>query len=215
MKRIRFFILSITILAALFAAGEAMSDPPQAFRKDFTDALTTNDGEKMFSIVTSNKDNIPGEIKTLLTEAKEAKEDKAGIIHIAEMMARYYMDITGNTALLIDVRKADFEARLSPPARLTSVNGTHTVEFPKSTAEVKNVFKPDSIIIKKGETVKWVNNDETAHVFSSMQFIGKKGIKSPSVEPGKNYEFKFEEAGEYFYICFIHRGMIGKITVEE
>lgn len=215
MKKIRPFILSITILAAIFAAGETMSAPPQAFRKDFIAALEANDGEKMFSIVEANKDNIPGEIQGLLTEAKDAKEEKAGLLHIAEMMARYYKDITGNAEHLIEVRKADFESRLSPPVRPKAVNGTHTIEFPKPAGDVKNVFRPDNIIIKRNETIRWVNNDETAHVFSSMQFIGKKGIKSPSVEPGKGYEFKFEETGEYYYICFIHRGMVGKVTVEE
>ncbi len=215
MKTVKSIILSITLLGALFAAGQAFS-APAAFRKDFIDALEANDGEKMHSTVDANKDNVPGEIKALLTEAKEAKEeDRAGVFHIAEMMARYYKDITGNAEQLIEVRRADFESRLSPAVASKAANGVHTVEFPKPAADVKNVFRPDNIVIKKGETVRWVNNDETAHVFASMQFIGKKGIKSPSVEPGKSYEFKFEEAGEYYYICFIHHGMVGKVTVEE
>ncbi|MBI5971212.1 MAG: cupredoxin domain-containing protein [Deltaproteobacteria bacterium] len=215
MKRIRPFVLSITAIAAVFAAWEAFAGPSQTLRKDFINALEANDGEKMFSIVEANKDNVPGEIQGLLAEAKETKENKAGFFHIAEMMARNYKDITGNTALLIEVRKTDFESRLNPPLRTTAVNGAHTVDVPKATANAKNVFMPDNIIIKKGETVRWVNNDETAHIFSSMPLIGKKGIKSPSVDPGKSHDFKLEEAGEYYYICFIHRGMIGKITVEE
>jgi plastocyanin len=113
------------------------------------------------------------------------------------------------------VKKISFEVRLSPPVVSTSVDGIHIIDMPGVTEEVKNGFNPDNIIIKKGETVRWINSDEIEHIFSSTFFIGKGGISSPSIKPGEGWEYKFENTGEYFYICFIHRSMIGAITVEK
>ncbi|MBI5971211.1 MAG: cupredoxin domain-containing protein [Deltaproteobacteria bacterium] len=215
MKIKKLFVLSITALVAVFFAREALSGPLSDVRRDFTAALEVSDGVKMLSIVEANKDKIPAEIKAMLEEAKAAKENKKGLYYAAETMSRYYMDVLGDASYLIEVRKADFESRLTPPVRSTSVKGLHTIEVPKPTANAKNVFAPDNIVIKKGGTVRWINKDSTAHIFASLSFMGKKGIKSQSVEPGKSYDFWFEKPGEYYYICYIHNSMIWKVTVEE
>lgn len=43
-----------------------------------------------------------------------------------------------------------------------------------------------------------------------MPVIGTGGIKATRIDPGQSFEFKFDKAGEYFYICYIHKGMVGK-----
>ncbi len=219
MKIKKLFILSIAALAAVFFAGKALSGPPGGVhsdvQKEFTAAFEEKDGVKMHSVVEANKDKIPAEIKTMLAEAKNAKENKQRLFYAAETMSRYYKDITGDASYLIEVRKADFESRLTPPVRSTAVKGLHTIEVPKPTANAKNVFSPDNIIIKKGGTVRWINKDSTAHLFASLSFLGKKGIKSATVEPGQKYDFWFDKAGDYYYICYIHNSMIGKVAVEE
>ena len=72
-----------------------------------------------------------------------------------------------------------------------------------------------SFQIKKGEVVRWVNNDNVAHLLASMHVIGEQGIFSPRVAPGNSWEYRFDKAGEYYYICFIHKVMYGKVTVVE
>src|SRR3990172_518937 len=97
----------------------------------------------------------------------------------------------------------------------TPTEGLHIVEIPKPDENTKNIFKPDNTIIKKGETVKWVNNDSVEHKFAAVAAISEGSFDSKTVEPENSFEFKFENPGEYFYICFIHQSMIGKIIVEE
>lgn len=187
-------------------------------RKDFTTALEQNDQIKAAAVIDANKDKVPAEIKALLDEADApglSNEDVEGKHYLAELMAKLYKDSTGDVEPLKTVKKKVFESRLSPAVRSTAVNGVHVVECPEPAGEMKNFFKPDNIIIKKGETVKWVNNDKEGHIFASMPFIGMGGIFSTKVEHGQSWEFKFEKPGEYFYICFIHKGMMGKVTVEE
>jgi len=88
-------------------------------------------------------------------------------------------------------------------------------------------FTPETLTIKVGETVEWINDDEDVH-----QVISGKDLQDPSLAkpldggtllPGQHYLFKFEKPGKYPYMCVIHwslqsitgkGGMIGEVVVE-
>jgi len=206
-------------IAALLILTATVS---QSFASEFTDkyeaALESNDMILQQQILEENKAKLPDEIAALVREGLSPdtpKEARPGKFFLAETLARAHKDFTGDVAPLKDVKKKSFDAQLSAPVRTTAVNGVHTIELPKATDSVKNVFAPDNIVIKKGETVRWVNNDGIAHVFSAMPMISAGGFSSKNVEAGGSFEYKFEKPGEYFYLCFIHHAMVGKVTVEE
>lgn len=205
-----YFALALSLLAQ-----DAYADA--LFRNAFIDALEKNDNARLSSVTEENKDKIPEEVKALLAEAAESKEpkEKDSKLFIAELMSVAYKDLTGDIELVKEVKRKNFDLKLSEPVRSAPRDGAHVIELPSSADHEKNVFKPNNIIIKKGEQVKWVNNDAIAHVFSSMPLIGTGGLFTPSIEPGQIWIHTFDKPGDYYYICFIHRGMIGKITVEE
>jgi plastocyanin len=76
-------------------------------------------------------------------------------------------------------------------------------------------FVPDTVTIKAGDTVKWVNNKMSPHnvVFGDD---ANKSHKQLVFSPGESYETTFNESGEYAYYCEPHRGagMVGKIVVQ-
>lgn len=76
-------------------------------------------------------------------------------------------------------------------------------------------FVPSELTVKKGDTVKWVNNKMAPHnaVFESDAV---KSHKDLVFSPGESYETTFNETGEFSYYCEPHRGagMVGKIIVE-
>ncbi len=186
--------------------------------KEFLEAFDSNDRDRMTTIVEEKQEEISAEIKNLVDQAmlpEKTKEERESKLYVAEVLAKAYKDVSGDFEPLRDVKKASFEAKLFPSVTSKSVDGVHIINMPKVTGEVKNVFVPDNIIIKKGETVRWTNNDINTHVFASMPFVGNTGIFSPRIEPEGSWEYKFEKTGGYYYICFIHRSMMGKITVEE
>ncbi|MEK6791849.1 MAG: plastocyanin/azurin family copper-binding protein [Deltaproteobacteria bacterium] len=186
--------------------------------KRFKDALEKNNTQEMSFLISTSKVSVPTEIRALLAEAERpdiSKEDKDERYNIAEIMAREYKDASGDTGMLIEVKKTIFNARLSTTIRPTMSNGVAEVRIPMPTGASKNVFVPDNIVIKKGETVRWINDSAVMHVFSSLKLISAGGVSSPKIEPSLNWEARFERPGEYYYICFIHSSMIGKITVEE
>merc|ERR1712025_1496508 len=85
------------------------------------------------------------------------------------------------------------------------------------------VFVPDSVTIKAGESVQWVNNAGFPHNIVFDEDAVPEGVTADKLSredylnaPGETYEMKFEKAGEYGYYCEPHQGagMKGKVIVQ-
>ena len=107
----------------------------------------------------------------------------------------------------------------SSPSALT--NNGETVSIVKGATNLDNKsFSPNPIKIKVGNTITWVNNDNTIHTVSSgkpnSQDAGQvfdSGLTS-LITPSKTYSHKFTTPGEYSYFCRLHPNMLGTIEVE-
>ncbi len=92
---------------------------------------------------------------------------------------------------------------------------THTVKMGTDSGMLK--FVPETLSIKSGDTVKWVNNKLAPHnaVFDDKKVPSHKELL---FSPGQSFETTFSDVapGEYSYYCEPHRGagMVGKITVQ-
>ena len=90
----------------------------------------------------------------------------------------------------------------------SSSNQTNT-QISDNTINIKNFsFNPNTITIKKGTTVTWINQDSTIHTVKSDTF------NSPDLNQGDKFQFTFNNAGTFNYSCGIHPSMTGKIVVE-
>jgi plastocyanin len=206
-------LIVFALIALLALSGLAHAED---FRKDFREALEARDRDRLYSIVEENRENIPGEIRSLLEEALKAlEEEKERLLYMAEVMASIYEDLYGNGEFLEWIRERVFDKKLSPPVRSVPQGGVHTIEILESADTSESVFQPDNIVIGKNETVRWINNDISAHLLGSIPFFGKEGLMSPFIEPGRTWEHTFDETGEYYYVSFIHSSRIGKVKVTE
>lgn len=78
-----------------------------------------------------------------------------------------------------------------------------------SAISIKNfAFNPGSVMIKKGATVTWTNNDSAPHQIKSSV------INSSVMNTGEIFSFTFGKSGTYDYICAIHPSMKGTIIVQ-
>jgi amicyanin len=68
-------------------------------------------------------------------------------------------------------------------------------------------FRPDTVTVKKGDTVTWTNMDTMTH---DVKF---KDAESPDMKKGETYSRTFDKAGTFDYICEIHPYMKGKVVV--
>lgn len=74
-------------------------------------------------------------------------------------------------------------------------------------------FRPQSVRIKKGDTVRWVNRERrTSH---SVLFKSAGGFESPRFFPGESWERRFDAPGAYPYSCGPHPEMSGVVEVVE
>jgi len=69
-------------------------------------------------------------------------------------------------------------------------------------------FQPAELIIHKGDTVTWINNDFTDHDITEVK---SKAWHSSILKPGKKYSRVMYTAADYY--CSIHVVMKGKLKV--
>jgi plastocyanin len=94
----------------------------------------------------------------------------------------------------------------TPATNQTSSGGTGD-QKPAVTIENYS-FSPAVLTVKVGTTVVWTNNDTAVHNIKSTEFNSK------GLAKGDTFEFKFEKAGTYDYICGVHPTMKGRIIVK-
>ena len=77
--------------------------------------------------------------------------------------------------------------------------------------DMKNFqFVPKDQTVKVGQKVKWVNQDSAPHDATDEK-TGQ--FKSDQFAKGESYEFTAKKAGKISYVCTIHPGMDGTLTV--
>jgi plastocyanin len=74
-----------------------------------------------------------------------------------------------------------------------------------------NLFSPNPVEVKVGETVTWINNDSGRHTVTSKVGIFDSGMMGK----GQLFSFTFDKAGEYPYFCGPHPIMVGTVVVTE
>ncbi len=77
-------------------------------------------------------------------------------------------------------------------------------------------FCPGDLTVKVGTTVRWVNVDKRTSHSVWLKEAGKE--ESERFFPEEQWEFPFQAAGKYPYLCGPHwekEGMIGSVTVIE
>lgn len=93
---------------------------------------------------------------------------------------------------------------------------------PYSMFEDKVQFVPDRITVKVGDTITWINRDDTGldrnpHTVTSGTPQGEWGVDFDSgnkaMQPDDSFSVTFDEKGEYSYLCRLHPWMLGKIIV--
>jgi plastocyanin len=80
----------------------------------------------------------------------------------------------------------------------------------------KNIqFDPKSVTVAKGTTVRWTNDDSTAHDVTKTGGPGPDFSSGQGdMQQGDTYEQTFKTPGTIKYVCTVHPGMEGTVTVK-
>ena len=101
----------------------------------------------------------------------------------------------------------------STPA--ASSSSTPAASSSSSSGEVaikmQNIaFDPKAVTVKVGQKVTWTNDDSVDHNVTSQS---GETIKSQNFGKGATFSFTPTKAGTIKYVCTIHPGMDGTLTV--
>lgn len=103
----------------------------------------------------------------------------------------------------------DTAAPASPPP---AASPTEQADGGSTTVTMKDIaFAPAQVTVKVGDTVTWRNEDSAPHNVVAEQGAD---FKSDTFEKGGSYRFTARKAGTIDYVCTLHPGMEGEITVE-
>lgn len=107
------------------------------------------------------------------------------------------------------------------------VDSTRVQEFldltnqPNVTIHLKDIqYQPHQIIISRGTTVTWVNDDPFEHFVNSDPHPSHNAhpkLNSLEIPPTQTFSYVFDERGEYAFHCSAHvpQNMYGTILVRE
>ena len=81
---------------------------------------------------------------------------------------------------------------------------THTVVI----AAMK--FEPESLTVKRGDTIVWVNKDFFPHTATAQD----RGFDSRDIGTNKRWKYVAKKDGTFPYICTLHPTMRGTLIVQ-
>jgi plastocyanin len=73
-------------------------------------------------------------------------------------------------------------------------------------------FNPQTLTVKSGEKVTWINRDEEPHTIVSVE---KQFKKSTALDTDQEFTITAGAPGTYSYFCSVHPKMTGIIIVEK
>jgi plastocyanin len=79
--------------------------------------------------------------------------------------------------------------------------------------EIKDfAFNPQTLTVKSGERITWINRDEEPHTVVSVE---KQFKKSTALDTDQEFTITAGAPGTYTYYCSVHPKMTGTIVVEK
>jgi plastocyanin len=121
-----------------------------------------------------------------------------------------YKSIRNQTALIIFSVGSLFLANLGlgQAEKEASADGPQ-----KNQIVIKDFhFTPETLTVKSGEKVTWINRDEEPHTVVSVQ---KQFKKSGALDTDQEFTVTAGAPGTYTYFCSVHPKMTGTIVVEK
>jgi plastocyanin len=73
-------------------------------------------------------------------------------------------------------------------------------------------FTPETLTVKAGEKVTWINRDEEPHTVVSVE---KQFKKSSALDTDQEFTITADTPGTYTYYCSVHPKMTGTIVVQK
>jgi len=99
----------------------------------------------------------------------------------------------------------------APASTTSSSSGGSSSSSGTVKISMKNIaFDPNNVTVKVGQKVVWTNDDSVDHNVTAQSGAS---FQSKTFGQGGTYSFTPKKAGTIQYVCTIHPGMDGTLTV--
>jgi plastocyanin len=107
-------------------------------------------------------------------------------------------------------------ATTEKPAETTAGGGGAEAGANAKVSMKDIAFNPSDITVAKGGSVTWTNDDSVGHDVTKESGPGPdfKSGDPGGIAPGSDFTQKFDTAGSIKYVCTVHPGMEGTVTVK-
>jgi len=102
----------------------------------------------------------------------------------------------------------DEESASTTPAAAPATTGAAADVVVVDMKDIEYV--PRNATAKVGQTVRWTNSDPVAHTVTAKS---GSDVDSGTIDPGKDFETRFDRPGKVDYVCTIHPNQTGTVTV--
>jgi plastocyanin len=118
------------------------------------------------------------------------------------------------TTLIAKIRIAALMCAVSFSAVLAGeIKDTDNIAASENKIEIKDfAFNPQTITVKSGEKITWINRDEEPHTIVSVE---KQFKKSSALDTDQEFTITAGAPGTYTYYCSVHPKMTGTIVVQK
>jgi plastocyanin len=101
-------------------------------------------------------------------------------------------------------------AAAAPPALAAAVGTDPASGGPIHVAMRDVRFRPAHVAVRMGQTITWTNRDRVPHDVAATKGAA---FESGNLSAGRSFSFRATAPGEMDYVCTLHQGMTGTITV--
>jgi plastocyanin len=112
----------------------------------------------------------------------------------------------------------DSTTNAGAPAGTPTTTAAAAVNSGPTISVTEFQFDPDPAPVKVGQVVTWTNDGSAKHQVSEdpASAGSSQPFESPLISSGQTYQYQFNTAGTFNYICRIHpEKMKGSITVTQ
>ena len=90
------------------------------------------------------------------------------------------------------------------------------IKVSRPGCDIENIcYIPSTIVVEKGKSITWVNDDSSFHSVTSGFYGEPTGLfDSGYLDPYQSYTLSFDEFGTYDYFCTLHPWMKAQVIVE-
>ncbi|KKQ34750.1 MAG: Blue (Type 1) copper domain protein [Candidatus Nomurabacteria bacterium GW2011_GWB1_37_5] len=149
------------------------------------------------------------------------------IIGLGSLMYLFYVLQKGNENQIsksVQLNTNEVSNEVNLPIEQEMSNQT-TTSIPDITGQISEsvlisnfAFSPANLVVKKGTTVTWINQDNVGHTVTvdiSTGLLAQAGPDSSLFGQGQSYSYTLNEVGTYAYHCKPHPNMRASVSVIE